>query len=122
MFPLCSKQVKVDLMRMLAAVVLLLISQVSAHAERFIVSAVSTTALVESCRRAGDQMRADCSDYILGVFDRMSLSRLICPPENLRGISAQAVAVGLKFLNDHPEQWHHSPALLIGEGFKAAFP
>ena len=34
----------------------------------------------------------------------------------------QAVAVPLKFVNEHPEQWHHSPALLIGEGFQAAFP
>lgn len=59
-------------------------------------------------------MRADCAGYILGVFDRMSLSRLICPPENPSGGSAQAVAVALKFLNDHPERWHLAPVYLVG--------
>jgi len=52
----------------------------------------------------------------------MSLSRLICPPDNPTGGSAQAVAVALKFLNEHPERWHLAPAYLVGQSFKAAFP
>jgi hypothetical protein len=67
-------------------------------------------------------MSMDCAGYILGVFDQMSFSRLICPPDNPSGLTAQAVAVALKFLNDHPEKWHLSPAFLIGQGFQAAFP
>jgi hypothetical protein len=57
----------------------------------------------------------------LGVFDEMLISHLICPPKS-PGLTAQAVAVALKFLNDHPERWAASPADLIGESFKAAFP
>jgi hypothetical protein len=58
----------------------------------------------------------------LGVFDQMALSRLICPPDNSTGLTAQAVALALKFLNDHPERWALHPVFLIGESFKAAFP
>jgi hypothetical protein len=86
------------------------------------VSAVSTQDVMESCRRAGDQMRIECSGYILGVFDQMAFSRLICPPDNATGLTAQAVAVAMKFLNDHPERWDRHPVFLIGQSFKAAFP
>ena len=58
----------------------------------------------------------------MGVFDQMVLSHLICPASNPSGLTAQAVAVALKFLNDHPEKWALAPAFLIGESFKAAFP
>jgi hypothetical protein len=85
-------------------------------------SSMTTTVLLDACRRAGDPLRADCAGYILGVFDEMSFSRLICPPDNPGGLSAQAVAVALKFLNGHPEQWHVAPAYLVGQSFKAAFP
>jgi hypothetical protein len=87
------------------------------------VSTISTREVMESCRRAGDHpLRIDCSGYILGVFDQMALSRLICPPDNSTGLTAQVVAVALKFLNDHPERWALHPVFLIGESFKAAFP
>jgi hypothetical protein len=102
--------------------VLLIISQVSAGADAIVASSMSTTGLIEGCRRAGETMRADCAGYILGVYDQMALSRLICPPNNPDGGSAQAVAVALRFLNEHPERWHMSPAFLLGESFKAAFP
>jgi hypothetical protein len=64
----------------------------------------------------------DCSGYILGVFDQMVLLHLICPRSNPSGLTAQAVAVALRSLNDHPEKWDQPPAFLIGESFKAAFP
>ena len=90
--------------------------------EEIVASSVSTTVLLESCRRAGNQMRMDCAGYIVGVYDQMSLSRLICPPRNPNGGTGQAVAVALKFLNEHPEQWHLAPVYLVGQSFKAAFP
>jgi hypothetical protein len=93
-----------------------------ADAQAIVASTVSTTVLLEGCRRAGDQLRMDCAGYILGVYDQMSFSRLICPPSNPNGGTAQAVAVALKFLNDHPEQWHLAPFFLIGQSFKSAFP
>jgi Rap1a immunity proteins len=67
-------------------------------------------------------MRMDCAGYIIGVFDEMSFSRVICPPHNPDGGTAQAVAVALKSINDHPEKWHLAPVFLIEQGFKAAFP
>jgi hypothetical protein len=67
-------------------------------------------------------MRVDCSGYILGVFDQMSFSGAICPPNNPDGLGAQAVAVALKYLNDHPKDWHLAPVFLIGQSFKTAFP
>jgi hypothetical protein len=109
-------------MRNLVAIVLLMVSQTPGCAEGIVASSVSTTELIESCRRAGNPMRLDCAGYIVGVFDQMSFSRLICPPRNPNGGTAQAVAVALKFLNEHPEQWHLAPAFLVGQSFKAAFP
>jgi hypothetical protein len=72
--------------------------------------------------KIGVHFSMDCAGYILGVFDQMSLSRLICPPINADGGSTQAVAIPLKFLNEHPEQWHVAPVFLVGQSFKAAFP
>jgi hypothetical protein len=107
-------------MRCLVAVALLIALEVpNAAAEDVHVSTVSTTVL---CRKAGNSLRMDCAGYIMGVFDQMSVSRLICPPNNPDGLSAQAVAVALRFLNDHPERWHVSPVALIGQSFKDAFP
>jgi hypothetical protein len=64
----------------------------------------------------------NCAGYIMGVLDEMIVSELICPPSNPKGFAAQAVAVALKFLNDHPDQWHRHPVFLLGQGFRAAFP
>jgi Rap1a immunity proteins len=86
----------------------------------FRLSSVSTAELMQACR--GGPMRFDCAGYILGVFDEMALSHLICPPENPAGLSTQAVAVALKSINDHPEKWDRAPAWLIGQSFQTAFP
>jgi hypothetical protein len=83
-------------------------------------STMDTVQLVDSCRKAGDPLRIDCAGYILGVFDQMVFSRLICPQDS-SGLTAQAVAIALKSLNDHPERWNQSPVILIGQSFKAAF-
>jgi hypothetical protein len=143
MFSLRSKQVKIAfcerlglavdrVKRLLLAILVLCFSalttqafaanQAPADAQPIVASTVSTTVLIDVCRRAGDQLRMDCAGYILGVYDQMSFSRLICPPDNPNGGTAQAVAVALKFLNDHPEQWHLAPFFLIGQSFKTAFP
>jgi hypothetical protein len=58
----------------------------------------------------------------MGVFDQMSVSGLICPPDNPTGGTEQAIAVALKALRDHPENWHKAPVFLIGQSFKDAFP
>src|SRR5271165_2749718 len=63
-------------------------------------STVHTATVRDSCRQAGDSMQIDCAGYILGVFDQMVLSHLICPRSNPSGLTAQAVAVALKSLND----------------------
>lgn len=109
-------------MRNLLATVLLIVAQTCARADAIIQSSMTTVELMEGCRRAGSTLSINCAGYILGVYDQMSFSRLICPPSNPTGGSAQAVAVAIKFLNEHPERWHLSPAYLLGESFKAAFP
>ncbi len=109
-------------MRILIATVLLIASQVSASADQsVVVGSVTTPELVQRCRSAGNTLLMDCAGYIIGVFDQMSVSHFICPPRNLNVVTAQAVAVALKFLNEHPEQWHMAPEFLIGQSFKTAF-
>jgi len=103
-------------------VALLIASLASATAQGVLQSSVTTNAIVESCRRASDHLQMDCAGYILGVFDQLSLSGLICPPINPSGGSAQAVAVALKFLTEHPERWHFTPGFLMREAFETAFP
>jgi|SRR5712672_1251241 len=110
-------------MRNLVAIAFLVVSQpVAAARDAGIVSALSTQDLIVRCRKASDPMRVDCSSYLLGIYDQMSFSGLICPPDNSTGGGLQAVAVALKFLNEHPEKWHFHPVALVGESFKAAFP
>lgn len=110
-------------MRNLIAIVALVFSQVPVNAQPIVASSVTNVELIESCRRtAGNTLSLSCAGYILGVFDQMSVARLICPPINPDGGSVQAVAVALKFLNDHPEKWHLAPVFVVGQSFKAAFP
>jgi Rap1a immunity proteins len=110
-------------MRYLVAVAPLVASQAPCIADDYYnASSVSAATLIDECRKAEDPMRINCAGYILGVFDQMVFSRLICPRYNPSGLGAQAVAVALKFLNDHPERWDVSPTVLIGQSFKAAFP
>ena len=92
----------------------------SIAAERTLTSSVTTPDLLEICPKEGSRP-FKCTGYIFGVFDQMSASGLICPPET-PDLGTQVVAVALKFLNDHRESWGQSPAILIGNGFKAAFP
>lgn len=56
-------------------------------------------------------MRLDCAGYILSVYDQLSMSGMICLQRNPDGGSSQAVAVALKFLGEHPEQWHLAPSI-----------
>jgi len=94
----------------------------SIAAERILTSSVTTPDLIEVCPKEGStHMPFACTGYIFGVFDQMLSSGLICPSET-PGLGAQAVAVALKFLNDHRESWGKSPAFLIGQSFKSAFP
>lgn len=110
-------------MRYLVAAALIVAAQAPCIADDYYqASSVSVATLMDECHKAQDQMRFNCAGYILGVFDQMVFSRLICPVYYPSGLSAQAVAVAQKFLNDHPERWNVSPTILIGQSFKAAFP
>jgi hypothetical protein len=93
-----------------------IVTEAPADAQEIVASS-STTVLIESCRRAGNQMRMDCAGYMIGVYDQMSFSRLICPPRNPNG-----GLPSLWRLNSYPEQWHLAPVFLVGQSFKAAFP
>jgi hypothetical protein len=102
--------------------VLLMASQAPCvAADGFHLSTMDTASVVETCRQVVDPLRMNCAGYIAGVFDVMVLSRSICP-QGGSGLTAQVVAIALKYLNDHPEQWAEHPAKLIALSFKAAFP
>ena len=80
--------------RNLVAIAFLIVSQVPATAtEAIITSSMSTAALMDGCRRAGDTLRADCAGYIIGVFDEMSSSRLICPPTRQGGRNGKRASI-----------------------------
>jgi hypothetical protein len=103
------------------ALAVLLAAQSSANAQAVAVSSVSSATVVETCRNMPTPMAMPCAGYILGVFDTLTEATIICPPQNLDSLSAQAVAVGLKYLKDHPELWHFGPSYLLRQGFVAAF-
>jgi hypothetical protein len=112
-----TREAKMKWMRNLIAAQALLIL-VPASAFTYITSATTTASLLEGCHRLAS---LECAPYILGVFDQMSYSRLICP-DSTEPLGVQFVAIAVKYLNDHPEQWHIHPVVLIGQSFKAAFP
>ena len=110
-------------MRTLIAAALIIALQVPSVArERILLSSMSTQNLMDLCPKAGStHVPVDCTGYFLGIFDQMSSSGLICPPESPL-LGAEAIVIALKSLQDHPENWHEAPVYLIGESFKAAFP
>lgn len=62
-----------------------------------------------------------CMGYLIGVLDRLAWRREVCLPPGGPG-TASSIAVGTKFLNDHPERWSVTPSLLLEEAYKNAFP
>lgn len=99
----------------------LIVSLAASAQDGAVVSSVSVVDLMRSCEKQ-DPLNLECSGYIIGVFDTLSLSGTICPPYNREGGTYQAVSVALKFLREHPERWHIHPSALLVESFKAAFP
>ena len=106
----------------LAAAIFLITAPHTSSAQAVNASSMTTADLLTSCRRAANVLQLDCAGYIMGVYDQMAFSGLICPPGNPTGGTGQAVAIALKYVNDHPERWHLHPSYLLGESFKAAFP
>nr|WP_276081702.1 Rap1a/Tai family immunity protein [Methylobacterium sp. GC_Met_2] len=73
-----------------------------------------------TCRESRTLLGANfCTGYIIAVFDRMSISREICPSPGAS--TEQAVAVGQQFIAAHPELWDRHPAYVLELAFKPAF-
>lgn len=85
------------------------------------VSSMNTVELMRACDTQ-NKLNLECSGYIIGVYDVLSITGAICPQRNPQGGTYQAISVALKFLKEHPESWHMHPADLLTESFKAAFP
>jgi Rap1a immunity proteins len=86
-------------------------------------STVETAVLAYACEEfvaKGSLDTSVCTGYLLGAFDQMSFSRVICPADGFA--SQQAVTIGRKYLKDHPNKWHLHPAVLLREAFSNAFP
>jgi hypothetical protein len=93
-------------------------------AQPVIVSTIDSSKLVELCNKSSTEiLNADfCTGYILGVFDQLSIGRIICVPIGGTGRTYQALAIARKYLNDNPERWQIHPSVLIEAAFQAAFP
>jgi hypothetical protein len=69
-----------------------------------------------------------CMGYVAGVIEGTRITSLLdkrgkypyCMPGTTTPL--QDVAVVVKYLNDHPEQWDFPAGLLITQAFTAAFP
>lgn len=61
-----------------------------------------------------------CAGYVLAAYDVLTVSRLLCVRP---GVSTeQVMAIGRKYLADHPEAWDLPPSVLLKAAFTAAFP
>jgi hypothetical protein len=84
-------------------------------------STVTAPEVSEACGRPRDLLAGDfCAGYIVGVWDALSLSGAVCGVEGFS--TEQAVAVGRKYLGDHPERWNTPPVVLLRDAFTATFP
>lgn len=84
-------------------------------------SSITTTMLAMNCQASRTVLDQDfCTGYIAGAFDAMSAARIICPPNSTT--TGQVLAVGRKFLRDHPEAWGAHPAVVVQSALQAAFP
>ena len=89
---------------------------------RVVVSDLNTPDLAENCARPDRELMATdfCTGYLLGVFDRLSVSGGICP--GVSAAAASAVGVGRKYLADHPSEWGKPPSVILSSAFQAAYP
>ena len=85
-------------------------------------STMETAVLARQCAvKQETSLEADmCVSYILGVYDALSTSRVICPGPG--SSTLQAVVIGRRRLAENPADWSKSAAFLIGASLKRAFP
>ena len=85
-------------------------------------STMETAVLARQCAVTQEtSLVADmCVSYILGVYDALSTSRVICPGPG--SSTLQAVVIGRRRLAENPADWSKSAAFLIGTSLKKAFP
>lgn len=96
-------------------------SSLSQPSRDIAVSSVTTAELAQACSNSPSNLAFDfCTGYILGVFDRLSFSRAICPVGN--SITAHAIALARKSLNDDFAHWPLHPSVFLANAFAAAFP
>ena len=87
-----------------------------------VLSSMKTSRFVEACAGTLTDLTEDiCVGYIMGVLDRMSISRQICLPYT-GSTTLQAVAVTRKYLTDHPDRWNLAPISLVSTALRDTFP
>ena len=85
------------------------------------VSYNASAQLHEICKAQEKPEDADfCSGFMLSSFDQLSYAGTVCG--RLGATPGQIIAVGKKYLSDHPELWDRPPAFLLKTAFVAAFP
>ena len=99
---------------------LLMMLAIPAHG--YVATSAKTEMLAEICvKPSGKALTADfCTGYIMATFDSLAIAGKVCGNENTSTV--QIVAVGRKYLADHPESWDKQPAWVLGEIFRKTFP
>jgi hypothetical protein len=104
----------------LVAVALSQPAQAAPAQQPYILSTATTAVLAAVCRESKNPLGANfCTGYILAAYDRMSMSRQICPRDGIT--TEQVMAVGRQFLASHPELWDRHPSYVLELAFGAAF-
>jgi hypothetical protein len=84
---------------------------------------MSAEALLKACNSKTESLQIVCSSYVEGFMDGIEASkgaREICWP---KGVTVfQVVRVVTKWLNDHPEDLHHTARVEVMIALTTAFP
>jgi len=95
---------------------------VTARHDIVILSSVETSDFVKQCEGAPTDLSGNfCVGYIMGAYDELALTRLICAPGS-GATTLAAVAATRKYLSDHPEQWSQHTSAIVRRALQATFP
>lgn len=114
------RAIKMRVVGLLVAIALIQPARSAPTQRPYVLSTATTSVLATICREAKNPLGANfCTGYILAAFDRMSMSREICPSPGV-GVE-QVMAVGRQFIETHPELWDRHPSYVLELAFGAAF-
>lgn len=92
-----------------------------AAAGQIALSSITSYEVARSCERSTELLEEDfCSGYIVATFDALALTHQVCGSGD--SLTAQIVAIGKKYLKEHPEEWDKAPPWVLRKAFQQTFP